>query len=227
MSDPDFDHSDSDWEDFSEGEPWGELQWRDYLRGTDRDTARFLSIYNSVKEKPNHLDEVAALMGWNVDDISLTNDIFADGSSLADDGEFDNEEPYTLHRHPVCVVTRALYRYLHQSWEHFMTQSQSRVSALFCWKYANSLHQAEMNAHLSVQALDLGDFGLAVCHLKNSLAALNHTLALLNDLSHPNPDFLDAFSREMRIRLFDLRELWLRVMADCRTECQRRRSGED
>lgn len=227
MSDPDFDHSDSDWEDFSEEAPWSELQWRKYLRGTDRDTARFLSIYNSVKDKPNHLDEVAALMGWNVDDISLTNDGFGDTSSVSEDNELEGDEPYTLHRHPVIVVTRALYRYLHQSWEHYMTQSQSRVSALLCWKYANSLHQAEMNVLLSIQALDLGDFGLAICHLKNSLAALNHTLALLNDLSHRNPDFLDAFSCEMRIRLFDLRELWLRVMADCRTECQRRRGGED
>jgi hypothetical protein len=127
----------------------------------------------------------------------------------------------------VFVVTRALYRYLDQSWEHFMVHGQSRISPQICWKYAKSLHQAEMNVLLSIQALDLGDFGLSICHLKNSLSALNQTLALLNQLTHPNAEFLEAFRHEARIRLFDLRELWIRVMGDCRHECQRRPGDQD
>ncbi len=225
MSEADFDFSEGEWEDFSDELPWSELQWRKYLCGADRDTARFLSIYNSVKEKPGHLDEAAALMGWNAEDISLANDTVAEAGD--DDDEFESDDPYTLHRHPVFIVTRALYRYLHQSWEHFMAQSQGRIPATLCWKYANSLHHAEVNVLMSVQALDLGDFGLAICHLKNSLSALNHTLALLDELTHGNPVHLEAFRREIRLRLFDLREVWLRVMADCRSECQRRRGGEE
>ena len=38
---------------------------------TEKDSARFLSIYNSVKDKSNHLDKAASLMGWDGDDISL------------------------------------------------------------------------------------------------------------------------------------------------------------
>ena len=79
-----------------------------------------------------------------------------------------------------------------------------------------------MNVLLSIQALDLGDFGLSICHLKNSLSALNQSLSLLSQLKHPNLAFADGFRREAQIRLFDLRELWIRVMGDCRHECQRR-----
>ena len=74
MSNPNFDHSEGDWEEFSSEPSWGESQWRSYLQGSDKDTERFLSVYNSVKNKPNHLDEVATLMGWDVEDISLTDE---------------------------------------------------------------------------------------------------------------------------------------------------------
>jgi hypothetical protein len=232
MSDPNFDNPEGDdWEEFSSNEiNWSETQWRNYLNGSDRDTARFLSIYDSVKDKPNHLDEVATLMGWDAEDISMTDEFSF--MELEDElpGDLDEARegaPYTLHRHPVFVVTRALYCYLHQSWEHFITHNPHVVSPKLCWDYANSLHQAEMNVLLSIQALDLGDFGLSICHLKNSLYALNQTLALLNEVRHPNQAYVDNFRNENRIRLFDLRELWIRVMGDCRHECQHRRDDQD
>jgi len=223
MSDPNFDHSEGDWEEFSSEPNWSESQWRNYLKGSDRDTARFLSIYNSVKDEPNHLDKVASLMGWDAEDMSMTDDFNFSELDEENAAQESNEgAPYTLHRHPVFVVTRSLYRYLHQSWQHYLAHSEGHVSAKLCWDYANSLHQAEMNVLLSIQALDLGDFGLSICHLKNSLSALNQTLSLLNQLTHPNAVFVDGFRQEAQIRLFDLRELWIRVMGDCRHECQRR-----
>lgn len=245
MSDPNFDHSEGsegDWDEFSSEPYWSESQWRNYLQGSDKDTARFLSIYNSVKDQPNHLDEVAAQMGWDAEDISMTDEfgyLDADEDPAEDAPEYapgdspdlidDNPEgaPYTLHRHPVYVVTRSLYRYLHQSWEHYMEHSLHALSPRVSWEYAKSLHHAEMNVLLSIQALDLGDFGLSICHLKNSLSALNQTLAILNQLTHPNAAFLEGFRHEARIRLYDLRELWIRVMGDCRHECQRRPGEQD
>lgn len=229
MSDPNFEHFDnSGWDDQSKDPIWGEHQWRNYLKNSDRDAAKFLSIYNSLKDKPNHLDEVASLMGWDVHDLSMTDDFSAIEVDVdtSESGEAEGT-PYTLHKHPVYVVTRSLYRYLHLSWEHFMTHSQSSVSPQLCWRYGNSLHKAEMNVLLSIQALDLGDYGLAICHLKNSLSALNQTLSLLDQICHSNQDFLYAFRHEIRIRLFDLRELWLRVMNDCRIENQRKPDSEE
>ena len=84
-----------------------------------------------------------------------------------------------------------------------------------------------MNVLLSIQALDLGDFGLSICHLKNALSALNQSLDIVNRLTHPNETYLASFQNEIRIRLFDLRELWIRVMGDCRHESQHRRDDLD
>ena len=227
MSNPNFDHSEGDWEEFSSGPSWGESQWRNYLHGSDKDTERFLSVYNSVKNKPNHLDEVATLMGWDVEDISLTDEF----TFIEEDEERPSSEnssaPYTLHRHPVFVFTRALYRYLHQSWEHYMLHSERSLTPKISWDYSNSLHQGEMNVLLSIQALDLGDYGLSICHLKNSLSALNQTLSLLDQLDHPSSTFLNGFRKEAQIRIYDLRELWIRVMGDCRHECQRRLDDQE
>ena len=241
MNEPNFDHSEGNWEDFSQGSSWGESQWRGYLKNSDRETARFISIYNSLKDKPNHLDEVASQMGWDANDISLKDEMDEFSAADCNDLESINENesaPYTLHKHPVIVVTRGLYRYLHQSWEHYLNSEtsintsehtkdgSSTTSLKTCWKYVHSLHPAEINVLLSVQALDLGDFGLTICHLKNSLTALNESLSILNQLNHPNKRFLEAFHKEVRIRLYDLRELWIRVIGDCRSECKRRPGRE-
>ena len=227
MSNPNFDHSEGDWEEFSSGPSWGESQWRSYLKGSDKDTDRFLSAYNSVKNKPNHLDEVATLMGWDVEDISLTDEFTfieeEDERPLPETGS----APYTLHKHPVFVFTRSLYRYLHHSWEHYMQHSERSLAPKISWDYSKSLHQGEMNVLLSIQALDLGDYGLSICHLKNSLSALNQTLSILEQLDHPSPEFLNGFRKEAQIRIYDLRELWIRVMGDCRHECQRRLDDQE
>ncbi|MFP4673813.1 MAG: hypothetical protein ACLFO5_04405 [Opitutales bacterium] len=227
MNDPNFDHSEGGWEDFP-GEPnLSEAQWRDFLNTSERDTTKFLSIYNTLKDKPNHLDEAAAMMGWDVEDISMADVVSTLDPEDETYAEDNDPVPYTLHRHPAFVVTRALYRYLHQNWENFMARNRSQATPGLSWRYAATLHQGEMNVVLAIQALDLGDFGLAICHLKNALAALNQSLALLDQLIHPDLAVIENIRHEARIRIFDLRELWLRMMQDCRSEWQRRPGDED
>lgn len=227
-SDP---HFDGDWEDRG-GLTWNEFDWREYLKDSDKEIARFLSIYNGLKDEPDHLDEAARAMGWEVEDWSNPVDSgpFDDTDPLeemagADDPEFDDMEPYTLHKHPVFIVTRALHDYLRQSWEHFMLHSQPFISPQLAWSYGNSLHRSELFATLALQSLDLGDFALTTCHLKTAISALNHSLSTLQNLTHRNERFLELFRQEMYIRLFDLREVWLRVMQDCRDEVNRRNQG--
>ena len=231
MTEYNFESEDSEgnWDHFSNESNWSETQWRSYLRGTERDSARFLSIYNSLKDKQNHLDEVASLMGWDSEDISLTDDLSSEATENPDSNNSFSDtpnSPYTLHKHPVYIVTKALYNYLNQSWEHFIEDEKNAVPANLCWKYSQSLHKGELNVLLSIQALDLGDYGLAICHLKNSLSALNKTLEVFDQLRHEDPDYLSAYLKELKIRIFDLRELWIRVMGDCRYEYQRRGDKE-
>lgn len=222
MTDFNFESDEGNWDSSPNESHWSETQWRHYLRNTDKDSARFLSIYNSIKDKPNHLDEAASLMGWDSEDISLTEDINVSLSD-EDDSTYDSpNNPYTLHKHPVYVVTKALYSYLNHSLEHFIKDENTSIDPTDCWDFARSLHQGEINILLSIQALDLGDYGLAICHIKNSLAELNKTLSVLDTINHSSSEFLEAFKSEQKIRLFDLRELWIRVIGDCRYEHQRR-----
>ena len=75
-----------------------------------------MSIYNSVKDKSNHLDEAASLMGWDGDDISLIEeDLQAEETAENTNTNDFSNLPYTLHKHPVFIVTKALYKYLNQS----------------------------------------------------------------------------------------------------------------
>ena len=222
MTKHNFESDDHHWDHLSDESNWNEAQWRNYLRITEKDSARFLSIYNTLKDKENHLDEAAYLMGWDGEDISLIDDAInlEDGEDNLNNSDFSSS-PYTLHKHPVFIVTKALYKYLNQSWRHFLNNNSS-VSAELCLDFAQTLHLGEFNILLAIQALDLGDYGLSVCHIKNSLSELNKSLSIVNGLTHNDSEYLKAFTKELRIRLFDLRELWIRVINDCRYESQRR-----
>ncbi|MAH40186.1 MAG: hypothetical protein CML08_02135 [Puniceicoccaceae bacterium] len=232
MADYNFDSNESHWDHFSNESNWNEAQWRNYLRITEKDSARFLSIYNTVKDKNNHLDEAASLMGWDGEDISLIDEESNTNHSEATEELADGpDQPYTLHKHPVFIVTKSLYKYIKQSWEHLLKHNTSATSVTMCpelsWNFAKSIHNGELNILLAIQALDLGDYGLAICHLKNSLSELNQSLKLLEQLSSDDADYLEAFRQELKIRIFDLRELWIRVMNDCRHESQRRSDNKD
>ena len=135
MTDNNFDSEENNWDHLSNESYWNEAQWRNYLRITEKDSARFLSIYNSIKHKPNHLDEAASLMGWDNDDMSLIEEELE--SEEAEEHSSYNEPtnlPYTLHKHPVFIVTKALYKYLNQSWNHFLNQNPS-ISPKLCWDF--------------------------------------------------------------------------------------------
>jgi len=224
MSDINFDPSENNWSEFPEESNWGEYQWRKYLNDSDHDIERFLTLYETLKDTPGHFDEIASQMGWDTEDISLTEefDLEEFEEDTDDDPEDGNLAPYTTLSHPVIIVTHALFSSLRKIWENYVNQDDNHASPQVCWQYADSLHQAEINVLLAVHAIDLGDYGLTICHLKNSLSLLNKTFSLLDTIYHPDETFLANFLQEIRIRLFDLRELWLRVMDDCRTECNRR-----
>lgn len=228
MSDINFDPSESNWDDLPQENSWNEHQWRKYLNNSSSDIKRFLSIYDTHKDSPNHFDKIATQMGWDTEDISLAEnfDLTEPENHLEEDLLDEDLAPYTPLSHPVIVATNALYSSLRQIWEDYINQNDNDASPQICWQYANSLHQAETNVIFAVHAIDLGDYGLTICHLKNSLGALNTTLSLLNKITHPDENFLAKFRQEILVRLFDLRELWIRVMGDCRTECNRRIDNE-
>tara|TARA_B100001248_G_C27399840_1_gene469202 strand:+ start:4795 stop:5499 length:705 start_codon:yes stop_codon:yes gene_type:complete len=224
--------SDSDWDDRG---PlvWGEREWQRYLKHVDTDVARFITLYQKLKYRPDHMDEVARLMGWArreggfTDTFSDTETPYFDTENLFQEEEEDElVEVYTIHKHPLYVISRGLSVYLTKYWELLMERDQDRVARELSWDFVVNLNDAERNAILAVYALDLGDASLPICMLKRALRSLNATLACLQKipegLTEKQQNLFTFFVKDASMVLFDMRELWLHVMQYCREENSRR-----
>jgi hypothetical protein len=62
---------------------------------------------------------------------------------------------------------------------------------------------------------------MAISLFKRALSALNRTLALINDTRANQWTSVAAYRKDVLMSLFDLREIWLRVIGECRSELQR------
>jgi hypothetical protein len=212
--------SENQWEDRGDL-AWNEFDWERYLREQDEAVHRYLRFYEVCKSGIDRIDQVAEKMNWAQDDWSdeSDGDDLEEGESEDVDGD-DEEDVYTLHKNPIFIATKAIYLSLNRSWQTLATDPIKAPQSLAVRLLA-SLHVGEEQSVQAIHALDFGDYAMAVSLFKRALSALNGTLALLND---------DALSRHRQVMawreqalpcLFDLREVWLRVIAECREELDR------
>ena len=203
---------DNDWEDRGEL-AWTELDWQKYLGTQEAAVHEYIKHYDQIPSAIDRVDEAARRMGWEMAESATD----AGETKVEDAGEtFDGDwDPYTLHRNPVYISTRALYVSLLAHWERAAAQPD-RVPATLGISLQALLYRGNEQALQAVQALEMGDYTLAVCFFKRALQELNLTLARLSQ-----PD-VAAVPPALRYRdyalprLFDLREIWLRVMNECR-----------
>ena len=221
MSQYEFDgNNDGEWEDNGDI-AWNEADWQKFLRKSDKEISRFIAAYNKSKEAPDRLDAIASIMGWQNEDWASIDDIEMDEEQMRQLKPLDMEEvrhmdPYTIHRHPIYISSSALYSYLRNAWEHLMSHNRKQPEAHLAWGYCASLADGERHSFLAANSLDLGDYLLAVCHLKKAHAALNESLRINRLFSHHNEGIFEEYLKETNLRMHDLREIWLRVMHDCR-----------
>jgi hypothetical protein len=207
---------DCDWNDRGEL-AWNEFDWERYLREQDDAVRRYVGFYEACPGEPNRIDLVAGKMGWEVPDLG--DDAPAVSEELPQDFAEDGDI-YTLHKNPVFIATKAIFLSLKQRWEQAVA-GEGSVSASLALSFLSTLHRGEEQAVQAVHALDFGDYAMAVSLFKRALSALNGSFALLNaDSAASNPSLLRY--RELATpALFDLREIWLRVSAECREELER------
>lgn len=199
---------------------WNEFDWERYLREQDEAIHRYLRFYESCKDSPDRIDEVAEKMNWGEDDWSEDDDADEAEESGDDESSFDAEsEVYTLHKNPIFIATKAIYLGLQRSWE--AVAISNKVPQPLAVTLTASLHRGEEQAVQAIHALDFGDYAMAVSLFKRALSALNGSLALLNSDSVSRVKPVQTWREEMLPRFFDLREVWLRVMAECREELDR------
>ncbi|MGB0371939.1 MAG: hypothetical protein ACPGN3_11435 [Opitutales bacterium] len=228
---------DGDWDDKGDI-AWNEYDWARYLKRCDAETKRFREIYRNIISQPDRLDEAARKMGWDREDWSATMEDEGEESpevdnySLPDFSEMSAEsrpeqpgseegDPYSAQRHPVFVVTRSLAMDIETYYMRLISRPELRIPASLAWESAAALKDVEMHVGMAVNSLDLGDFALGICYFKRCFSNLNVLLSATSRLSEFLPPRLcEPFTEQVNIRLFDLREVWLRVISECREENQ-------
>ncbi len=212
--------NEGDWEEGGDL-AWNESDWQVFLKNSDKEVARFIIAYNKVKDQDDRLDAAANLMGWHRDDWSSSDEIELDENDLPlirpmEIEEVNNMDPYTIHRHPIYITSNALFSYLRASWEQLMRKNKESNSSDLVWGYSVSLADAEKHCIMAANSLDLGDFLLAVCHFKKAHSALNESMRINRLFKHHNSNKVKIYMEETNVRMHDLREIWIRVMNDCR-----------
>lgn len=230
MSFDDNDFSDeNDWgDDF--GAEWKEFDWQRYLADSNSEVERFAKTYLQTPAGLNRIDEAAAAMGWDSTDWTVEEPGI---SAATEDAVADDESssttfgPFTVHQHPIYLAARGLVLVLRLSWEDLLTARLAPPDPGKSWLFGRTLHGAEMEAVLAAQAVEYGDVELAVCHFKQMLLAVNQGMALLPEVTQSRARLMRAFEATARAAFFDLRELALRVISECREEARRRPSDLD
>src|SRR5882724_983492 len=218
--------SENEWEE--QGElAWNEFDWERYLREQDDTIHRYLAFYEKLKGQPDRVDEAAHLMGWDEANWSSDEGETAEAQTPVEENsaeevpiDYEDLEPYTLHKNPVFIATKAIYLGLKRAWER-MADSADRVPQPLALAFQTSLYRGEEQASLAIQALDLGDYAMAISLLKRALREINTSLALMNETVAARHPQLAGYRDDARPRLFDLREIWLRVINECRDELAR------
>jgi len=215
MSDFDTDSSpENEWDDGGDL-AWNEFDWELYLREQDEAVHRYLGFYESCRQSPTRIDDVAAHMGWE----ALSDAESGETREGAEESAFV-DDVYTLQKNPVFIATKALYLGLKRSWE-LKACDPAKVPQGLALALLVSLQRGEEQAVMAIQALDFGDYAMAVALFKRALAGLNETFTQLSSEEVERHVVVRDYRDDARQRLFDLREIWLRVVEDCREELDR------
>jgi hypothetical protein len=194
---------------------WSEFDWERYLREQEGAIGRYLAHYEACRHHADRIDEVADQMGW-----SEAGEAVDEENEAADAPDFAEDDVYTLHKNPIFIATKAIYLSLRRSWEK-TGADPANVPQPLALALLASLQRGEEQAMQAIYALDFGDYAMAVSLFKRALRALNGSLALINSDTIARHAAVLAWREEALPRLFDLREVWLRVIAECRDELDR------
>ncbi|MBS0662299.1 MAG: hypothetical protein JSR48_03490 [Verrucomicrobia bacterium] len=220
MSDFDTDGGlEGDWEDRGEL-AWNEFDWERYLREQDDSIHRYLGFYEAFRGTPNRIDVVAEQMGWDQGTWAEEDEDPGDEELASEPADRPEPEIYTLHKNPIFIATKAIYLSLKRPWE-LTAGDAAKVPPALALGFLASLHRGEEQAVQAIHALDFGDYAMAVSLFKRALSALNQSLSLLNADSAQTHRTVREFRDQALPALFDLREIWLRVIAECRDELDR------
>ena len=113
-------------------------------------------------------------------------------------------------------MARALGIQLTVCFRKLCQDSGLAINALTAADLMHSFWDVEHQMIMAINATDTGDMALALVHMKRGLSAINYSIGLLAQIPTEARLSSAESSSELEGTLFDLREICLRVMADCR-----------
>lgn len=219
MSEFDSDNlSENEWEENGDL-AWNEFDWEVYLREQEGAIHRYLGYYEAIKPGPERIDEVADKMGWDRTEIEEVEDKENPEKVLFSD------EIYTLQKNPVYIATKALFLSVRRRWESLAAE-HGKIPQPMAIAFLSALHSCEEQAVMAIHALDFGDYAMAICLFKRALAVLNDCFAHIGSEAADGQSAVRSCREDLRSRLFDIREIWLRVISDCREDTSRQTDEE-
>lgn len=217
--------SENQWDDRGEL-AWNEFDWERYLREQDEAITRYLRFYDGCKNATDRIDYVAEKMNWGQEEWTDDGAAEQPENESKEAEEEESDDVYTLHKNPIFIATKAIYLSLHRSWQSLATDS-TKVPQAMAVSMLVSLHRGEEHAIQAIHALDFGDYAMAISLFKRALSALNGSFALMNADAVNRHRCVQAWREEALPRFFDLREIWLRVINECRQELERPVEDDD
>lgn len=192
---------------------WDEFDWQDYLNRNKREIHKLLDVYKIARhDHQGYLEELAKFMGWTkIDSLDIDNfSTIEETVDESDDDDFEAEfEPYTVHKHPLYFLSTSLFQYIRNHWEEHLAKNSISTSSIASWRLATSLNEGQTNVLAAIFSLDVGDYALTICQLKHSLNAINECFRVIQSIDTPQV-------KEIQTALFNLREILLKVVKDCR-----------
>lgn len=219
---------DGDWDD-PEELGWGEFEWEKYLTAQDTTVERYIAFYNSLPALPERLDQVARLMDWDSESVNDEADDELDDAEFDSSEDFGEPDPYTVLRNPAFIASSALYLLLGRAWDNFV-QSSPQLAPSLAIAFHSSLFRGERQALMGIHSLDLGDYTLSISQMKRAMRDLNTSMSILCGPLFSDEGPFAALRLETMPKLFDLREIILRIIRECREEIARHprnSEGED
>ncbi len=196
------DYFDKEGEDYEEN-AWSELDWQRFLKRNEQKVREFVALYNHASTPA--FKEVHRWIAWDAaqeanPEVSLP---WAQVFQVSAESFQD---------HPLLIITQGLLGDVRQRWRAFAALNEEQLPITFVFEFEDALRAAAEKAMLAIVGLELAEDPMAICYAKHTLQAFNNALGVLYCL----PECL--FRKEALQRVFDLRELWIRFIEECRAE---------
>ncbi|MDQ8204592.1 hypothetical protein [Pelagicoccus sp. SDUM812003] len=195
-----------------EGE-MNEFQWEAYLQKTDARSDMLLELFEKYEDDPDCENLIAQAMGWDIESMEVTEEMFDDW----DDDDPENEPDEAIPNHPVISRMVELTSQLYYEAENRGLITEDTVNP---WNQL--IWHAQMTVSKLIAALEPvsegvpAEDGFIIATLKRALHLLHLTIATLEACTTVSADQF-KWTSEARKELFELRETIIDLMQSYRS----------